>query len=409
MYISQFSGKFGSESSLSTSDLRFYNAERRHNKVRGEDNLCANLQTLLNQLVDKTKAGGGMLSYNRFGTRKFLINGDIKKKFEMSERDRSLLLAGEYFVKGKTHIYPISNNNHLLGIICINVNRWTWKPLCKDLAYAYAYIAAQSFKMHRKQHALSEPPDSLFKKKQELEQIQKYNQNLLSITAHDLSSPINAVSGYLEMIDECLGNKEDANKIYHYYKRIQSGVNHVSDMLTQLNEVVKLEKGFLSLSSAKVDINWIIKEVCDLLKANAAKKEIDLQVSIKGEAIYAEVDVLKFKRVIYNLVSNAIKYSRKHQQICVQTSMKTEWVYVHVRDNGTGIPEKAMNSIFDPFVKHHSGKDYPTSYGLGLYISSYFMELMNGKIVAESKLGEGSTFTVVMPQAAAPANQSQTA
>jgi signal transduction histidine kinase len=409
MYISQFSGKSGNESSLSTSDLIFYNVEQGHRKVQEENNLCADLQALLNQLVDKTKAGGGMLSYNRLGTREFLVDGNIKKNFEMSEGDRSLLLAGEYFVKGETHIYPISDNSHLLGIICVSIDRWTWKPLCKDLIYAYARMAAQSFKMHRKQNSLSGNTDSLFEKKRELEQIQRYNQNLLSITAHDLTSPINAVSGYLEMIDEYLGNKEDATKIYHYYKRIQSGVNHVSDMLTQLNEVVKLEKGFLSLSSAKVDINWIIKEVCDLLKANAAKKEIDLQVSVKGEAIYADVDVLKFKRVIYNLVSNAIKYSRKHQQICVQTSTESERVYVHVRDNGTGIPEKAMNSIFDPFVKHHTRQDNPTSYGLGLYISSYFMELMNGKIIAESKLGKGSTFTVVMPLAAAPANQSQSA
>jgi signal transduction histidine kinase len=404
MKISQLAGRSGEGGAyLSTSDLTFYNAVQGVRQAGGEDHLRTDLQALLNQLVDKTKARGGLLSYNSRGKRQFLVTGDTNEAFAMTENERRLLMMDNFFVKDKTYIHPISGSGHLMGILCININLQTWESLCKELAYAYTRLAAQRFEMHRKQFALSKYVDSLYEKKRELEQIQEYNQNLLSITAHDLSSPLTAVSGYLEMIDEYLGNKESTTKLYHYYKRIQAGVSDVSDMLSQLNEVVKLKKGFSSLNSVKVEANGVIKEVCDLLEANATKKEIGLEVEVKGEA-HINADVVKFKRVIYNLVTNAIKYSHKQQPIYVLTDTNNEQLYIHIRDSGPGIPEEDMNTIFDPFVRHRSEESNVTSYGLGLYISSYFTELMDGRIIAESKTGEGSTFTVIMPLASVSAN-----
>jgi signal transduction histidine kinase len=410
MIISKLMGRsVGSEFSLSTSDLIFYNTAPGSKRARGEDYLRTDLQSLLNQLVDKTKAQGGLLSYNGRGERQFLVAGDTDKEFEMSQNEHRLLLAGESFVKEGTYIQPVAGNGRLLGIICITINSRAWEPLCEDLASAYAQLAAQSFERNRKQDQLSKYARSLLEKKRELEQIQEYNQNLLSITAHDLSSPLNAVSGYLEMIDDYLGNEDHAHKLHYYYKRIQSGVNDVSEMLTQLNEVVKLKKGFSSLNSVNVEVNGIIKEVCNLLSGHAEKKGSHLQVEMKGEPAYIKADVVKFKRVIYNLVSNAIKYSQKYQPIRVRTEAKNGQIYINIRDSGAGILKEDMDTIFDPFVKHNSNGNDAASYGLGLYISSYFTELMNGEIIAESKFGEGSTFTVVMPLVTASATQSRTA
>lgn len=396
-------------SSFSTSDLDFYSVAGNREQTESEDNLRTELQLLLKQLVEKTKAAGGILMYDSLGRRTTLVSGETDKEFELAERERQQLLAGQSIKKEGTHIRAVTGRSRLLGIICINIDEQTWQPLCRELAAAYARLASNSFEMNRERDRAPESTDSLLEKKRELEQIQQYNQNLLSITAHDLSSPLNAVSGYLDMIDEYLESEDHASKLYHYYKRIQSGVSDVSDMLTQLNEVIKLKKGFLTLDNATIEAGSIVEEVCGLLSNNAGKKDVSLDVDVNEMPVYINADEVKFKRIIYNLVSNAIKYSRRNKSIRIRTATKGEQLYVYIRDRGTGILEEDMKTIFDPFVKHDGQDSQATSYGLGLYISSYFTKLMNGKILAESENGKGSTFTVVMPLATAPEMQSRPA
>jgi len=394
---------------LSISDLDFYcSSTQAIGLVRAKNNFKENFQNLLSQLVDKTKARGGGLAHNSLGSHKILTAGQFGGEVKMTENECRLLLMGKAFFKKGFYLHPIFNEERLAGIIYLKFNPQTWEPVYKELVQAYAHLVSQNFKIHRKQSQLSDYADSLHQKKRELERIQKYNQNLLSITTHDLSSPLNAVSGYLEMIDDCLQNKESANKLYHYCKRVQSGVEDVSDILNQLNEVVKLKKGFSSLNSVKADANWMIKDVCNLLKSRAKKKNINLQIETKDTPAYVKVDMVKFKRVIHNLVSNAIKYTPQNKSIDVQTYKKNEQIYVQVRDHGIGISQEDMETIFDPFTKLHSSTSQ-SSCGLGLYISSYFMKLMNGKIMVESKEGKGSTFTVAVPSTAAFTVQSKTA
>lgn len=386
-----------------------YSAVQGLKQPEDENHLQAELQSLLNQLVDKIDARGGLLSYNHSGTHISLAAGKTSREFAITRSERRLLFAGKPLIDKETLIYPISGSDSLVGILCIHISDQARLELCSDLVHAYARLAAQNIELTRRQTTLSTYADSLSAKKQDLEQIQKYNQNLLSITAHDLSSPLNAVSGYLEMIDEYLENNDHANKISYYYKRIQSGVSDISDMLTQLNEVIKLKKGFSSLDNTKFDVNELVRDVCHLLNTHAEKKDSSLQIDTKPASVYLNGDKVKFKRVIYNLVSNAIKYSREGRPIHVRTDTKEGQAYIYIKDRGPGISEEEMKTIFNPFVKHAPAENDTTSYGLGLYISSYFTKLMNGKIVANSRPGKGSTFTVVVPLAAAPSVEAKSA
>ncbi len=358
------------------------------------------LNKLLAELVDKTNARGGFLKHGKAGSKVTLTSGEEELELELSINDRRLLLLGKPLMKKNAYVHPIRQQRNIIGLIGILYCPDLWKPLCKELVNAYAMLAAQNINIRQKEASLIAHCDLLLRKKKELEKIQEYNQNLLSMTTHDLSSPLNAVSGYLEMIEQCLEDQTNAQKLKQYYRSIQSGVNDVSEMLGQLNEVVKFKEGDRSLNTVKVDINWLVKDICELLKANAAQKGIDLQVILSATPVHAEVDMVKFKRVIYNLVSNAIKYTGRDRKILVGVGSDDESAKVYVKDEGIGIAENQLEEIFEPNVKLNPDTRDTFSKGLGLYISSYFIEEMDGQIAAESVQGKGSTFKVKLPLAA---------
>lgn len=368
------------------------------------------LQHLLEQLVQKIGAHGGFLAYYISGIQTKISVGKINHDYDLTPEEQSQLEYGNPVVKRDAYVYPIRRQNQFTGLIYLFRNAETWQPLSDELVQAYALLCAQNLQMEYEQNNLTKYANSLLDKKKELEKIQNYNQNLLSITTHDLSSPLNAVSGYLEMIDQCLEEDKSTQKLQKYHKQIQSGVSDVSDMLQQLSEVIKYKKGFLTLDKVTVDVNWIVNDICELLKANARKKDIELKAVPCERPIYIDVDIVKFKRIIYNLVSNAIKYTGRQKHIFVRIQADENNVQVQVKDEGIGISEDKLDKIFQPFVKlnkNEKGED-GCSQGLGLYISSYFVELMGGKILAQSKSGKGSTFTINLPRVAMATLQSQT-
>ncbi|MDZ7772928.1 MAG: HAMP domain-containing sensor histidine kinase [Balneolaceae bacterium] len=211
---------------------------------------------------------------------------------------------------------------------------------------------------------------------------------------------MNAVSGYLDLMNDALEEDGDLSRILDYHRMIQSGINDISDMLNQLNEIAKIEKGLVSLHFTKVDLCWLIEETCDLLRPIAQKEDRRLVYDAPEYPVYAEVDFVKLKRVVYNLISNGIKYTGVGGRVAVSVENGGDMARVVVDDNGIGISEDDKEAIFEPFVKlNSSGKDGLTSSGLGLFISSYFTRQMHGKISVDSVEGQGSTFMVSLPLA----------
>ena len=352
---------------------------------------------MLHKLVKKTGASGGIISYDHSGGPKVIHIGEGKATLSLPKNEQRILLMGKPLSKPDAYIHPINCKDCVCGLISLHHNAENRNPLSEDLVQAYAQLAAQNIDMQKSQHSLTQYANSLLEKKNELEKIQQYNQNLLSITTHDLSSPLNAVSGYLDLINDTLNEGRNTEKIKHYHQRIQSGVNDVSEMLGQLDEVIKYEKGFLTLDTVEINVNWLVEEVCDVLTANAQAKGVDLQVSTPDDPVYVEMDVVKFKRVIYNLVSNAIKYTSTTRHVHVALTCCDDEVKLCVRDEGIGISEDKLEAIFEPFVKLNDDRENKFSKGLGLYISSYFVDLMGGTIKVQSTAGKGSIFTVMMP------------
>lgn len=212
-----------------------------------------------------------------------------------------------------------------------------------------------------------------------------------TIIAHDLKNPIGSyknITGFMHDNFEELTKDEIKEFIETMYN---SSVN-LQELLEQLLEWSKLQSNKIQTNFTTFDITKILESNISLLQNIAQQKNINLEL-INKENIYVEADMNMINTVIRNLLSNAIKFTNFNGRIIVNSKINNDEVIVIIKDNGVGMSEKTLNSLFDLAEKKSlPGTNNEKGTGLGLILCKEFVERNNGKIWVESKLGEGSTF-----------------
>jgi signal transduction histidine kinase len=241
----------------------------------------------------------------------------------------------------------------------------------------------------------------LVKKKQELERLNDYKNHLLGVASHDMRNPISAISGLSEfMLEEDPGElSEDQKEVLN---AIHDSSQHLFHLLNNLLDVSSIEMGQLELHTDLASLDVIAQKSVDLNSVLARKKDITLNYEKVGSINQVPVDAQKMTQVFNNLLSNAIKYSPRGSTVDIRLSKSEDWVTFEVADEGVGIPQNEQENLFTPFAEISSK---PTngekSTGLGLSIASKIVEAHQGEISVASDVGEGTTFTVRIPQFAA--------
>jgi len=220
---------------------------------------------------------------------------------------------------------------------------------------------------------------------------------ILSMTTHDLMTPLAAISGNLKLLKKCLNSGVNLKKIEKYSYNIGTGVHDLLEMLDQLREVASIESGVDKITLKEIDIRGVIQKMEPLFNVLAAEKKHSVVIDYSDDALNSLIDMTKYKRVINNIFANAVKYTEGNGVIRISAAKKDEMICVSVADTGSGIPEKELEEIFKPFIQIKKREPGDGSMGLGLYISSYFCKMMGGNILVESKLGRGSKFTICTP------------
>jgi signal transduction histidine kinase len=161
----------------------------------------------------------------------------------------------------------------------------------------------------------------------------------------------------------------------------------------------KMESGRMELHREPVDLNAIVSEAVDRVRPNAPEHPLSVRLDPTVGEISGDRD--KLTQVMANLLNNAVKYSPKGGEIVVSTRVEGSTAHVVVRDHGMGIPKEALESIFERYGRVESiATRHIQGTGLGLPIVRQIMQLHGGTVWAESTVGEGSVFHVLMPRSA---------
>jgi signal transduction histidine kinase len=218
----------------------------------------------------------------------------------------------------------------------------------------------------------------------------------LSVLSHELKAPLNAVEGYLTMIQERqLGdNLVDYNELVdRSLKRLAGMRNLIFDLL----DLTKIESGKPTQKSEKTDLVKIIQNSIDTMMPFAIQKEVEISLDAP-EKLVKVLDPEEMEIILNNLISNAIKYNRQGGTVEIEMEESENKTIIRVQDSGIGISAEDQEKLFkdfsrikNPNTKHISGS------GLGLSIVKKIVELNKGTITLESEPDKGTCFTVVLP------------
>lgn len=233
---------------------------------------------------------------------------------------------------------------------------------------------------------------------QELHDLNEIKNSLLGIAAHDLRNPIAVIRGFSELIlDGMFGPVTDQQK--KYLNRIDVNCETMLSLINNLLEISAIESGKLKLSLKEIDLICYLQEFYEYSHVMARKKGIDMVLDIPQELPKVVFDPDRINQVLYNLVSNAIKYSYPDTTITLKARISDpDHLEISVHDQGQGIEEEEIHLLFKDYQKAGS---LPTggekSSGLGLAIVRRIVKAHEGNISIESKLGEGSIFKIALP------------
>jgi PAS domain S-box-containing protein len=223
----------------------------------------------------------------------------------------------------------------------------------------------------------------------------------LAAMSHELRTPLNAIAGYTDLLLMGVGG-ELAEQQKNYLHRIRGSGQHLLSIINDILNFSRLEAGQLSYDVQPVSLLGVIDTVMPMIEMQASNKGIHLDRR-RGEDAVASADRSKVEQVLLNLLSNAVKFTDSGGRIEISCGSVGNQVVVRVRDTGIGIPASQLDRIFQPFVQIGRSLTSPhEGTGLGLAISSDLADGMGGKLEVESRVGEGSTFSLTLP-AAAPA------
>ena len=247
--------------------------------------------------------------------------------------------------------------------------------------YVYSYKASHFMQMNE-----------IRLKNIEIEKASDFKNDVLGIVAHDLRNPIAAIESVAMIMELDDLDEETQDNLGMIKTSCSKAFSIVNDLL----EVAKNESD-RAFETKLVNIYDLLKSNISGWK-NTGTAQNNIILTATDKTLQAHINTDKFNRVLDNLISNALKFSKEHDKLDVTLEKENNWGLIKVRDYGLGIPKEMLPHIFERFTKAgRSGLKGETSTGLGLSIARQIIEKHGGKIDVASEEGKGSTFSIRMP------------
>lgn len=231
-----------------------------------------------------------------------------------------------------------------------------------------------------------------------LKKQEQYRREFLSNVSHEFKTPLFAIQGYIESLQDCL--LEDPEQALKFLKKADSNVERLSYLINDLDSISKLESGEAPINYEKFDVAVLIKESMEEVERRAEKKSIKLVFNEKYSVpSIVSADKAKIRQVMINLLANSIKYGKAHGSTTVKIYTLHEQLLIEITDDGIGIEEKHLARLFERFYRvdsHRSRQEGGT--GLGLAIVKHILEAHEQTISVRSTPFIGTTFAFTLQQ-----------
>jgi two-component system phosphate regulon sensor histidine kinase PhoR len=227
----------------------------------------------------------------------------------------------------------------------------------------------------------------------ELRSLQTTRRELIGNISHEFRTPLAGIKAMTQTLQD--GAIEEKDTARDFLNRIEAEVDRLTQMVSELTELSRIESGKAELKCEIVDINKLIEEVLEQLQPLADRQNLSLK-AVKYGQLLVKADKERIRQVIINLVHNAIKFSRPGETIAALTEEKAGMAAITIADEGIGIPKDDLAHIFERFYKADKSRSGQGT-GMGLAIAKHIVQAHGGSISAASKEGKGTAITFTLP------------
>jgi len=224
------------------------------------------------------------------------------------------------------------------------------------------------------------------------EKANRAKSEFLSRMSHELRTPMNAILGFGQIL---LLDTEGLNETQHSnIKEILNAGYHLLDLINEVLDLAKIESGKLDIILEEVHVSDLLEQCIVLIGPQVEEHQLELFDHVSNKGYVVRADIIRFKQVLLNILSNAVKYNREYGHISLNSeTVKKHRVRISVTNTGKGLTEDGIDKLFTPFERLNT-KSNVEGTGIGLVITKHLIELMGGNIGVESIPGESCTFWI---------------
>ncbi len=228
----------------------------------------------------------------------------------------------------------------------------------------------------------------------ELEEAETLRRNLLADVSHELRHPAHLLQGNLQAIMDGVYPLE-----MDEIERLSEQAQHLTNLINDLYLLAQAEAQQLPLNRQSAELNTLLQSIVEACQGSAASRQVRLRFEPPAQAVQAEVDMMRVRQVVENLLDNALRHTPAEGEVVVNLKAEAGEACITVSDTGEGIPAEQIEHIFDRFYRGDSSRSRTEANGagLGLAIAQAFIQAHGGKVNVESTPGQGTKFIVTLP------------
>jgi two-component system phosphate regulon sensor histidine kinase PhoR len=247
----------------------------------------------------------------------------------------------------------------------------------------------------RRTQALTDTNEELSRANAELAHLHREKDAFLAVLSHDMRTPLTSIHGYASLLADHLEEYPPQQRA-HMLQVIIRNEKMLLEIVNNILEIQKLQEGGrIFLDRENFDLGALVAECVEAVTTQANEKGVRLECH--SQPLFILADKPKIRRVILNLISNAVNYTPTKGRVAVSACQNGQYALVEVRDDGYGIPADELPHVFERYRRVEAHRQKAVGSGLGLAIVKSLVEAHRGNVLVESEVGVGSTFTVQLP------------